>query len=142
MAYRYSPVEDGVCERCGCGVKYVKHGKSGYILRKYCDDCRYIGDSKVVHDAKVKKAVVSHRRALKAKGVEYLGGRCSVCGYDKSLSALEFHHKDPKKKDRGIKLSSNTMSWERMKRELDKCVLLCSNCHAEAHDRMRNCPVA
>lgn len=70
------------------------------------------------------------RRKLEA--IEYKGGACSVCGYNKFYGALEFHHLDPSKKE----FSWNKMrkvSEERLKKELDKCELLCSNCHKEAH---------
>ena len=64
------------------------------------------------------------------------GGECSHCGYSKYVGALEFHHVDPKEKDFGI--SGKVLGWERIKKELEKCVLLCSNCHREEHDRLSN----
>lgn len=70
----------------------------------------------------------------KLKAVEYKGGKCIVCGYNKSIRALQFHHLDPSQKDFGI--SGSTKSFEKLKSELDKCVLLCSNCHAEVHDNL------
>lgn len=64
--------------------------------------------------------------------VEYLGGKCIVCGYDRCIKALDFHHRDPEKK--GFTLgNSYNMSWERIRRELDKCVLICCRCHREEH---------
>ena len=58
------------------------------------------------------------------------GGKCSKCGYDKCLEALSFHHRDPKEKD-----PKWNKGWqlEKLKVELDKCDLLCFNCHAETH---------
>lgn len=75
---------------------------------------------------------VRYRNRQKQKAVEYLGGECSICGYKKSLAALEFHHIDPTKKDWN---PSRVMSyrWDIIKSELDKCKLLCSNCHRELH---------
>ncbi len=49
-----------------------------------------------------------------------------MCGYNKSMRSLHFHHKDPSKKDFGI--SRVTLKWDKIKPELDKCILLCSNC--------------
>lgn len=72
------------------------------------------------------------RRVYKAKGLELLGGKCSKCGYDKCSRALEFHHKDPSTKKNGLAEYSNT-SWPSYKEELDKCIILCANCHAEEH---------
>lgn len=79
------------------------------------------------------KAVSSHRRKLKEKAIAYKGGECIVCSYSKSRRALHFHHLDPLEKDIGIG-SGNTVAWAKLKIELDKCVLLCSNCHCEVHD--------
>jgi hypothetical protein len=65
--------------------------------------------------------------------VGYKGGRCSVCGYDRCINALEFHHLDPEVKDFGISDRGYTRSWNKIKRELEQCILLCSNCHKEVH---------
>lgn len=79
-------------------------------------------------------AVVKRRVILKEQAIEYKGGSCERCGYDKSKRALEFHHLDPKEKDFGIAHKGYTRSWEKVKKELDKCILVCSNCHAEIHE--------
>lgn len=72
------------------------------------------------------------RTRRKQEAVDYLGGKCSKCGYSKCLDALCFHHLDPNKKSfeitRGI-----TLRWDRIKEEINKCILLCANCHAEIH---------
>jgi len=75
------------------------------------------------------------RRNLKIKSVIYKGRKCENCDYDKSITALQFHHLDPSKKD--FTISKSTMSWDKIKSELDKCILLCSNCHIEEHERQR-----
>jgi hypothetical protein len=72
--------------------------------------------------------------------IVYLGGRCSECGYDRSEAALQFHHLDPETKAPFPLNSSHNRRWEAVRAELDKCVLLCANCHAELHsnnDEMR-----
>lgn len=72
---------------------------------------------------------------LRAKAVAYGGGKCTRCGYDRCSAALDFHHLEPEHKDftpsRGYK-----RNWEVLKRELDKCILVCSNCHREIHAGM------
>lgn len=69
----------------------------------------------------------------KKDAVKYKGGCCKICQYSKSLNALEFHHRDKNFKE---------FEWNKLRlygkkriyKELDKCDLLCSNCHREAHD--------
>jgi hypothetical protein len=71
-------------------------------------------------------------RDKKEKAVKYKGGECCKCGYKKCMAALDFHHIDPEEKD----VNFRTMlywKWERRKKEIDKCILVCSNCHRELH---------
>lgn len=79
-----------------------------------------------------KDSIRSYYRKQKLKAIEYKGGRCSVCGYDRCVAALEFHHKDPTQKD--FQISGGSRSFQRMKLELDKCILMCANCHRELHE--------
>ena len=71
------------------------------------------------------------RRKIKLKAIEYKGGKCQKCGYNKCAGAMDFHHKNPIEKD--FTISSNSGKWENIKKELDKCDLLCKNCHSELH---------
>jgi len=73
------------------------------------------------------------RHSEKQKAVDYKGGRCQICGYDRSLRALQFHHLDPSKKDFTLSHHSHFI-FENFKEEIDKCILICANCHAEIHD--------
>lgn len=77
----------------------------------------------------------SHRQKLKEKSINYKGGCCEKCGYDRCNSALEFHHLDPNEKDFGIG-SYSILSWEKIKLELDKCIMVCANCHREIHHNL------
>lgn len=99
-----------------------RHGATEFILegRGYyrCKRCR--ADS-----------VTRHRRRLKETLVEEAGGRCIVCGYDRSYRALEFHHLDPREKRLQLSAQGVTLSLDALRAESLKCVLLCSNCHAE-----------
>ena len=79
------------------------------------------------------KAVQRRREKVRLMTVSYKGGRCQVCGYDRCIEALEFHHLDPTQKDFGISHKGYTRSWEKVKEEVDKCILLCANCHREVH---------
>lgn len=88
----------------------------------------------------LRKAVAERRKKLRQMAREYKGGKCAICGYKKSQRALSFHHKDPSKKSFGLSSKGLTRSWEKTKEELDKCILLCANCHMEVHDGLTQLP--
>ena len=97
--------------------------------RKYKDRAKYLI-----------KAVAKRRKTLRLKSIEHLGGKCIVCGYSKYEGALEFHHLDDNSKDFGLSSKGMTRSWERIKKELDKCILVCANCHREIHSQKLQLP--
>jgi hypothetical protein len=101
-----------------------------------CSICdKSLGENKK-NNTKCKGCVTRLRRLrIKIKSVEYLGGKCVKCGYDKHLAALTFHHKEPDKKEFNISYSKHSKSWTELKEELDKCVILCSNCHHIEHSK-------
>jgi hypothetical protein len=80
---------------------------------------------------KNKYYVARRRQELKKKAVAYKGGRCVLCGYDTCSDALVFHHLSGK--DFGIASRGHTRSWDRVRMELDRCMLVCQNCHTEIH---------
>lgn len=84
--------------------------------------------------------VIIWRRKAKIKLVEYKGGECERCGYKKCIDALEFHHKNPSEKD--FTISGKSWSFERLKKEVDKCIMVCSNCHKEIHYELKQSSVA
>ncbi|MBF0618729.1 MAG: hypothetical protein HQL19_01020 [Candidatus Omnitrophica bacterium] len=79
------------------------------------------------------KAVSARRKRVREMAVAYKGGRCESCGYDRCMDALEFHHVDPAQKDFNVSSRGYSRSWERVKVELGKCMILCANCHRELH---------
>ena len=102
-------------------------------VKKYSINKRFTFDN----DDERRKANYQHvknfRQKTKQKAVEYKGGKCLICKYDKCISALEFHHLDPNEKDFG--LSQNlSKAWSKIVEEIDKCVLICANCHREVHE--------
>jgi hypothetical protein len=112
----------------GLGTKKVhKCGNCGdtkpenFFVGRYtqCKKCRRTGQNNLTQ---------KHKKVL----VEYKGGRCEICGYKKCLAALDFHHRNPNEKDpKWVKMRKWTP--ERVKKEVDKCQLLCRNCHSEIH---------
>jgi len=75
--------------------------------------------------------ITDRRRVMKRRAVEYKGGKCELCGYDKCIQALEFHHPDPKAKE--FHISHGSYGWDRVRSEIEKCKLLCCRCHREIH---------
>jgi transposase len=104
------------------------HGRTGHVRdgRGYfrCRRCR-------------QDAVVRRRRRVKEILVAEAGGGCVLCGYDRCMAALEFHHLDPTAKQFGVAQGGMARSIERLRAEVRKCVLLCSNCHVEVESGMR-----
>lgn len=84
--------------------------------------------------ARVKK----WRHQTKQKMVESFDGECGICGYKKCNAGLEFHHLDPSEKE--FSFGSDSRSWDRIKEELKKCVMLCGNCHTEVHAEVTEVP--
>lgn len=75
----------------------------------------------------------------KVEAIEYLGGKCLDCGlklFGDNYSIFDFHHRDPSEKSMEWRKMERSNDWELVKSELDKCDLLCSNCHRMRHTRM------
>lgn len=83
------------------------------------------------------KNVSEWRRRFKQELIQYKGGKCQICGYDKVEfpSVFAFHHRDPNQKD--FSVSRRIKSKDATRVEVDKCDLLCQNCHHELHDNLR-----
>jgi hypothetical protein len=101
---------------------YTRPARNGKKF-SYCKDCN-------------KQNVIDRKRQFKLKCLEYKSSQCSKCGYNKCPAALEFHHLDPSTKDFTPSHYGNT-SWDKNKdkvmKELNKCIVLCANCHREEH---------
>ena len=76
-----------------------------------------------------------HKRSLlfKQECVDYKGGKCIECGYNNHICALDFHHRDPDKKDFAISSIRSRVLSDEVKKELDKCDILCAICHRIKH---------
>ena len=98
-----------------------------------------MGDRRTYKDRRryLIQAVRKRRKRIREKAIEYKGGCCQVCGYSRCSEALEFHHFESTGKDFGISDRGYTRSWDRVIKELDKCILLCANCHREIHTKLQ-----
>ena len=108
-----------------CGNDFI----ANVYTRQYCFDCSPQGLAPA-------DALRFKKRKLKHKLIEYKGNKCQRCGYSKCEGALQFHHKDPKLKEfqlSHINLNDTNFSFDKLLNEVDKCELLCANCHAEQH---------
>ncbi len=121
----FSEIDGKTCPMC----KIYKTPSEFYFRRDktnfspYCKPCTGL-------------QTLDRQRKFKADCVEYKGGKCINCGYNKYFGALEFHHLDPSKKDFHIAKARMWKLDNIVKQELDKCALLCANCHREAHSTL------
>lgn len=114
------------------GLRHIErrcpqHGQTRFVLENRgsyrCMKCR-------------RADVSAWRRRAKQRLVEEAGGKCKVCGYDRYLGALQFHHLDPSTKSFSLSRRGCTRAFAELKAEAAKCVLLCANCHAEVENGM------
>jgi predicted HNH restriction endonuclease len=85
--------------------------------------------------------IVVLRRETKLRAIASFGGACGVCGFAFAPAAMEFHHPDPSKKEFAISVDGIYRTWEKVRHELESCVMLCANCHAEVHAGVRTLAV-
>ena len=107
------------CKLCGKEFDTIPHGEK----RIYCFECSPQGSS---------QSITLLRRKAKAIGIERLGGCCKKCGNSK-LYLLDFHHRNPEEKDGELSDFSKGYNLDKFFNELNKCDLLCANCHREFH---------
>jgi 5-methylcytosine-specific restriction endonuclease McrA len=119
--------ESRVCPRCNqnCNITefYNRRGKENSSV--YCKKCTGL-------------QTVERQRKLKKQMVDYKGGKCERCGYDKYIGALEFHHLNPEEKDFSLSQLKTYSFNHVIVEELNKCILVCSNCHREIHGEQMN----
>lgn len=133
-----------ICKLCQSRfpLRSIIDGKRrNFQRRKYCLTCSPFGSGnrstlERPKRSRSQQAVAWQKKSRaerKQRLVDMLGGGCSRCGYNRSLRALDFHHRDPSTKEFVVS-ARLLMSWDEVVREALKCELLCKNCHAEAHD--------
>ena len=122
--FNLSEKTERVCPICGRSFETVARN------RIYCYECS--PSQTEYSDAEYQR---QKKRAIKHQLVIYKGGKCQRCGYCKCEGALQFHHRNPEEKDftlSRINLSKG-FSMDELIKEVDKCDLLCANCHSEEH---------
>jgi len=146
-----------LCVKCKGKVPstcVIEGKRRNFSHRKFCLTCSPFGGHNTRKDdpSRPKKArkykdfdenqKISSRLSVWEKGmrkkkelVDMKGGACKKCGYSRCLRALTFHHKDPSKKSFSLDTRNvRCTKWERLVEEVEKCELLCFNCHMEEHD--------
>jgi hypothetical protein len=81
------------------------------------------------------KRMITRQQNRKKEAVDYMGGKCSLCGYNKCIRALEFHHTDSTQKSKDYNENFDKWNMQRKKQELENCIIVCSNCHREIHSK-------
>jgi formate-dependent nitrite reductase cytochrome c552 subunit len=104
------------------------------LLCANCHRRRHAQEDRALID--MKPAAVSRRRT-KLRAVERFGGVCHGCDNSFPPQLFEFHHWSAREKSFGIATKGIARSWEKIVAELDKCVMLCANCHREVHAGVR-----
>lgn len=126
-----------VCKHCKLELESScfspdKRNKDG--LQTKCKSCYKPDKSIFYHKNKTVclEKQKQRKRGRKLKAIEYKGNKCYDCQTTYHESVYEFHHLDPNTKDYNP-AALKSASWERFKAELDKCVMLCANCHRIRH---------
>ena len=111
-----------ICTKCGKDLPLTEYYSRGNgRLRSECKHCH---KNYVLGKYSERKEAVSDIKAIQG---------CAKCG-DKRPYVLDFHHKDPSIKDGTIsRMTSNNKNMSNIQQEIDKCVVLCANCHREFH---------
>lgn len=128
---RRPPEQTTPAKRAGLATATMRcdrHGETDFWLDgRGCKRCR-------------SAAVARRRRKVKVILVQEAGGCCCLCGYNRNMRALHFHHLDPAQKRREINAKGVAVALDKLRVEAQKCVLLCSNCHAEVEDGIVSVP--
>ena len=117
--------DQALCSKCkkwlNIALFYKKTNRD--VVTSWCRSC-------------FSKDVSLRKQRRKQQSIQYKGGKCLLCGYNKCSWALDFHHKDGKTKENTLSVLLRH-SFEKAKKELDKCNLLCKNCHAETEFQLK-----
>lgn len=118
-------VESKVCSKCLQDKPLTAYWKAPRSKDGKCSWCKSC----------VSTGMRNHARLRKQEAIKQLGNCCSICSGQFHQAAYDFHHKDPTEKETGIAklLQSYSLDHPKVQQELEKCVLVCSNCHRTLH---------
>lgn len=109
-----------ICSKCKKEKPETDFPMNGNRRHSWCKEC---------HRQIVKEKYIANRDFVNS-----LKDKCCICGYDKNKAALEWHHTDNNKEFTINKLAKNAITnKERILKEIEKCILVCANCHREIH---------
>jgi hypothetical protein len=138
----------GVIKKLGLDTSHFTYGGATPVA-KVCSKCGIFKEinsfyeqadrpSRMVWCKECLNSSTYKRQLLnKVRAVILSGGKCVHCGYNKCISALEFHHTNPENKERVNNGRLASRRWERYWEEKKKCILLCANCHREEEENLR-----
>jgi len=115
-----------ICFKCKKEKPDNEFYKSGHTkdgLHSWCNIC-------------CREQTAKQKRNYKKKIVDYCGGKCTICGYDKCYAALEFHHTNPSEKESDFQQVMKNSAFEKQKELVKGCIMICANCHREIHQGM------
>lgn len=104
------------------------------LQTKFCSNSCKHRSTNNKHNNYQKQQARGKKRKLRA--LEKFGGKCQICGYSKNIAALTFHHLNPNDKSISLDMRSfSNNSLKKLEKEINKCILLCMNCHTEIHNQ-------
>lgn len=132
-------LRNGCCNKCHSTSRAAK--RDGWKKENKCRECgsdRAVGSSLCLPCLEVwNKSHHGKRKDIKQRCVDYKGCACIDCGLKTEMICVyDFHHRDPALKEFTIMVNSHR-EWSRITAELDKCDLVCANCHRIRHHQMR-----
>lgn len=119
--------------------------KSKNIRSKKCKECTseyskaHYQKHQQIYIERAKKSKKKYAKRNTENVIEYLQDKyCSRCQI-KDIEVLDFHHKDPNEKEYSVAdMLTHGYSWKRIRKEIDKCEIVCANCHRKIHNRLKN----
>lgn len=130
-----------IAKKLNRSVRSIQHKTTRMGLSRLPVKIKHESDRKSINKKyydKHKKEVYRRKRErlreYKLELLKIFGEKCAVCGYNRCIAALEFHHKG-KDNELNIKKALHHLSRQKALKEAEKCIILCANCHREVHHK-------